>query len=138
MSHDLGVTILILIVYVLAVMRLVRLVNFDTVLDPLRIRIARRAQTAKSAGEEAEVNMQPIAAELHLRTMARWNTLAYFIGCPWCVGFWLSLATAIVPVVLVGWPWWAAFGVALATSHLVGLAAPLSADEDIEIVENDE
>lgn len=135
---SLGLTVLILVLYVLAVMRLVRLINYDTVLDPLRLWIARRAQTAKSAGEEAESNMQPVASALHLRTMARWNTLAYFLGCPWCVGFWISLGTAIVPVSIIGWPWWALPGVALGCSQIVGLLAPLSADEDIEIVADGE
>lgn len=111
--------IVVLVVYVLAVMRVVRLVNYDTVLDWLRIVIARRAR--EDTRSEAE--------------RARWSVMEYFLGCPWCVGFWLCLATAIVPVVIVGWPWWALFAVALATSHLVGMLAPLSADDGIEIVE---
>lgn len=94
-------------VYVLAVMRLTRLVNYDTVLDPIRIRLARRFGPG--------------------------STLVYFVGCPWCVSFWIALATAIFPVWNVGMQWWWIFPVALATSMLVGLFAPLSAEEfDIE------
>lgn len=137
MSVSFGVAVLILVVYVLAVMRLVRLVNYDTVLDPLRVWIARRAQAAKSAADEANDAGQPIMAQAHSRRMARWNTLSYFLGCPWCVGFWLALATAIVPVMTMGWPWWAVFGVGFACSYLVGLVAPLSAD-DLEIVDGNQ
>lgn len=139
MNHSLGLTILILIVYVLAVMRLVRLVNYDTVLDPLRLAVERRVVTARTIADQTEYADQNDAVANHFRRrQAQWATLAYFLGCPWCVGFWLSLATAIVPALILGWPWWALFGVALATSHLVGIAAPLSADEDIEIVANGE
>lgn len=140
MNHSLGLTILILIVYVLAVMRLVRLVNYDTVLDPLRLAVERRVVTARTIADQTELRADEndAVAKHFRRRQAQWATLAYFLGCPWCVGFWLSLATAIVPVLILGWPWWALFGVALATSHLVGIAAPLSADEDIEIVANGE
>ncbi|WAB09184.1 hypothetical protein SEA_LITTLEMUNCHKIN_8 [Gordonia phage LittleMunchkin] len=102
-------TILVLVIYVLAVMRVVRLINFDTVLDPLRNAI--------------------------LKALGRESMLLYFITCPWCVGFWVALATAILPVIVVGWAWWALFPVALATSHLVGAFAGLTADEDMEIEE---
>lgn len=101
------------VVYVLAVARLTRLVNHDTILDPVRITVAR------VFGPDSAV--------------------VYFLGCPWCVGMWLSLATAILPVLLVGLPWWWFILVGLATSHVIGLAAPLAADEDmdIETVEED-
>ena len=134
MNISLGYASLVLVLYVLAVMRLVRLVNYDTVLDPLRLLIARRASTARIASDEAYAAGQPIAGAAHSRRRARWNTLAYFLECPWCVGFWLSLATAVVPVLIIGWPWWAVVGVAFACSQLVGMLAPLSA-EDVQIVE---
>lgn len=106
---SLGMTILVLVIYVLAVMRVVRLINFDTVLDPLRNTL--------------------------LKALGRDHTLIYFITCPWCVGFWVALASAIIPVLIVGWPWWALIGIALATSHLVGAFAGLTADEEMEIEE---
>ncbi|EHI13158.1 hypothetical protein KEK_08252 [Mycolicibacterium thermoresistibile ATCC 19527] len=134
-SAAMGFTILVLVIYVLAVARLVRLVNFDTVLDPVRVLIARRAALADRAAAEAGDAGREASAELYRRRAGRWNTLAYFVACPWCVGFWLALATAPIPVGIMGWPWWAVFGVALAASHVVGLMAPLSADEEIEIVE---
>ncbi|MEU9805441.1 DUF1360 domain-containing protein [Mycobacterium sp. NPDC050853] len=137
MNTGLGLTVLILIIYVLAVMRLVRLINYDTILDPLRLWIAHRANTARIASDEAQTAGHPITARAHSRRMGRWNVLADFLGCPWCVGFWLSLAAAVVPVHVIGWPWWSVFGVALACSYLVGLVAPLSADP-VEILSGDD
>ncbi|AWN04211.1 hypothetical protein FDJ57_gp10 [Gordonia phage Sour] len=102
-------TVLVLVIYVLAVMRVVRLINYDTVLDTPRIAIV------KVFGPESKV--------------------VYFVTCPWCVGFWVALASAIIPVLIIGWPWWALIGIALATSHLVGAFAGLTADEDMEIEE---
>ncbi|WP_100458947.1 DUF1360 domain-containing protein [Mycobacteroides abscessus] len=136
MNTGLGLTVLIFIIYVLAVMRLVRLINYDTILDPVRLWIAHRANLAMIAADEARTAGHPVTAQSHTRRMARWNLLAEFLGCPWCVGFWLALAAAVAPVHIIGWPWWAVFGVALACSYVVGLAAPLTADE-MEIVSRD-
>jgi hypothetical protein len=103
----LGYAILVLTIYVLAVARVTRLINYDAVLDRPRAAVVR---------------------------FVRGNpTVVYFLTCPWCVGMWVALASAVLPVRLIGWPWWALLPVALACSHLVGLAAPLSADDDIEI-----
>ena len=126
--------ILVLVVYLLASARLTRLINYDTLTDPFRLAIARRAETARQAAIEAEVNQQITTAELHSRRQERWLTAYEFAGCAWCIGFWVSLAGSVAPVVIVGWPWWATLPLALAASHLIGLFAPLSADEDIEIV----
>ncbi|OMB79276.1 DUF1360 domain-containing protein [Mycolicibacterium conceptionense] len=135
MNHTIGMTLLVLAVYVLAVMRLVRLINYDTILDPLRLWIARRANAARAAAAEADAADMPTQFAVFDRRMARWNLLAHFLKCPWCVGFWGSLVTAVVPVLVIGWPWWSVFGVALACSYLVGLAAPLTED-DLEIVDD--
>lgn len=137
MNIGLGLTILILVIYVLAVMRIVRLVNYDTILDPLRLWIAHRSNTALIAADEAHASSKPITAQAHSRRVARWNLLADFLGCPWCVGFWLSLAVAVVPVHVIGWPWWSLLGVAFACSYLVGLLAPLTADP-VEILSDDD
>jgi hypothetical protein len=50
--------------------------------------------------------------------------LATFIGCPWCLGFWISLAG------FAAWHWWSHYGTVLialpfAVSALVGLIAKL-------------
>jgi hypothetical protein len=99
--------VLVLSIYVLATMRLTRLVNADTILDPVRIKMAQMF------GPQS-------------------GTLEFF-GCPWCVGFWISLAGAAVPVAVLGWSWWWMLPLGLACSQIVGMLAPLSSDEDLEI-----
>lgn len=97
----------VLIVYVLAVMRLTRLLTADTVLDPVRIWLARKF------GPE--------------------STVLEFLGCPWCVGFWLSLAAAPAVVAYFGWSWWWLVPLGLACSQLVGMVSPWFSDEDIAV-----
>lgn len=115
---SLGYTVLVLVVYALAVMRVVRLINADTILDPVRIAIARRARD--DARSETE--------------RGRWSTLEYFTGCPWCVSMWVAAATVWVPM------WHADNRVAqyvalvLAVSHLVGVLARFTDADDIAIV----
>lgn len=105
--YDTDMAHLVLILYVLAAMRLTRLVNADTILDPVRIRLARLF------GPE--------------------STLLEFLGCPWCVGFWISLAAAVVPVLVLHFPWWWTLPLGLACSQIVGMLSPWSSDEDLAI-----
>lgn len=126
----LGYVILVLALYVLAVMRVVRLLNHDTVLDGARAWVATRAATANAAAAEANAANHTTLGDAHQARAARWNTLIYWASCPWCVGFWVCVASAFLPVWIVGWPWWALFPVGFATSHLVGVAADLSAPDD--------
>lgn len=101
------------VVYVLAVMRVTRLINSDAILDPMRVKLVRRF------GPKSFV--------------------VYFVMCPWCVGFWVCLGTAWIPM------WFAHaavaqyVGYALAASHLIGLFSPLASndDSDVEVVEVD-
>ena len=116
-----GYTVLILVIYVLAAARLTRLVNADTVLDGPRLAIARRARDTAASGPERR----------------RWTTSLYFVQCPWCVGFWICLFSAYLPVHLVRWPWWALVPVALAASHLIGVFAFAADTEEIEVQESD-
>ncbi|AER47657.1 DUF1360 domain-containing protein [Mycobacterium phage Dori] len=133
MNLGLGVTVLILVVYVLAVARVTRLINYDVVLDFARLWVARRAGSALTAAEEAESADQWTVGELHRNRHARWNVVLEFMGCPWCVGWWVALAGAVPVVIVLEWSWWALVPVALACSYLVGLVAPLTADEiDVE------
>lgn len=104
--------VLVLAVYTLAIMRLTRLINYDAILDRPRSALVR---------------------------FVRGNpTVVYFISCPWCVGFWLCAATAWVPL----WHHDNAVAryvaVALAASMVIGLAAPLSADDDMAIESDDD
>ena len=98
-------TVLVLTIYVLVVMRLTRLVNADTILDPLRIRVAHRYGPA--------------------------STVVEFLGCPWCVGMWFALLLAIPVISFLGWSWWLLIPLGLACSQLVGMFAPLFSDDDI-------
>ncbi|WYA78757.1 hypothetical protein Vic_00011 [Mycolicibacterium phage Vic9] len=103
-----------LVVYALAAARVTRLINFDAVLDRPRVALVQL------------VRGNPV--------------VVYFIRCPWCVGFWVTLATAWIPL----WHWdnraFQFIAVALAVSHLIGIAAPLSADDDsdVEVADDDE
>jgi hypothetical protein len=98
--------ILALVIYVLVVMRLTRLVNADTILDPLRIRVAHRFGPGSG--------------------------FVYFLSCPWCVGMWISLILAIPFVSYINAPWWSWLPIGLACSQLVGMFAPLYNDDELE------
>lgn len=132
-AMSLGHTILVLVIYVLAVASVVRLINYDTILDFVRIAISSRAEAAYTAAGEAETMQQPVIAAEHMKRMGRWNTCLHFMACPWCVSFWVALPTSYVPVSLIGWPAWALIPVTLATRYVVGTAAPLSADKDMTL-----
>jgi hypothetical protein len=103
-------TVLILVLWVLAVMRVTRLINFDTIMDWLHIRVARRF------GPNS------------------WQLL--FLSCPWCVGMWVAAGTAWAPILLTDGDlsWWTYPLLFLSASMIVGLAAPLSSEDD-EMVE---
>jgi hypothetical protein len=133
---DLGHQTLILFLYVLAVARMTRLINADSVLDPVRLIPAHRLRGAQLVVKEAVLSGQHARDEIFKRSVQRWTTLIYFLACPWCVGFWLCLITAIVPVRLIGWPWWSLFPVALAASHLIGVSAFAADTEEAEVVES--
>ena len=100
-------TVLVLVLYVLAVMRLTRLINFDMIMDWIHVKAAYKF------------------------TPASWQV--EFLRCPWCVGMWVALGTTWFPIWLQGLSWWLYPLIALGTSMVVGIAAPLSSDDD-EIV----
>ena len=118
---SLGHTLLVLAIYVLTVATITRLINYDVILDPARLWIARRASTAHSAAAEAELNRMPTEAATATRRHRRWNVLSDFLVCPWCVGMWIALATAPIVIHVLAWPLWTWLPVALATRHLVGI-----------------
>ncbi|AYP69996.1 hypothetical protein I5G62_gp10 [Mycobacterium phage CRB2] len=136
--HLLGYAVLVLVIYTLAVMRIVRLINGDTILDRLRLIPARRAENAREAYQEAQALGQTARAELFKHSFHRWNKVLYFIGCPWCVSMWVAFSTVWIPL------WfhdnWVAryFAIALAVSHLVGLFARFADTEEIEIEDDDD
>lgn len=88
-----------IVLAVAATARLTRLVTADTITAPLRVAVVRKWGPSSMANE--------------------------FIHCAWCVGMWLSLATAALTVAALDLSWWLYLPLALAYSHVVGLAARL-------------
>jgi len=135
---SLGAQILVLVVYTLAVMRLTRLINADTILDRPRLAIAARAKAARKEADEATAYGQNARAETYHRKMTRWNKAMYFVQCPWCVGMWLVLTTAWVPLYVPENPVARYLAVALAASHLIGVCARFADTEEIDIEDVDD
>ena len=94
------------VIYVLAVARIVRLINYDAIFDRPRVAIVQ---------------------------LVRGNpTVVYFLTCPWCVGMWATLGTVWLPLYFADNLFVAYMGLALAASMVIGLASPLSADDALE------
>lgn len=128
---DLGHTLLVLALYVLVAARVTRLINYDTVLDPVRVWIARRMSAAATAAASREL---PDEKRPFLVRQRRWTGVADFLACPWCVGMWVSVALAPAPIAVLGWPSWTWTVLPLAASHLIGIADRW-VSEDMEIVD---
>lgn len=135
---DLGSPVLLLTLYVLAVMRLTRLVNADKITDRLRLYPAARLLAAQQLRRERLARGALVEAnELNSRIM-RWDKVVYYVGCPWCVGMWVAMGTAWAPLYLATNAVVQYVLVALAVSHLVGVFAVFSDTEDMEIVDGDD
>jgi hypothetical protein len=104
-----SLTFVILVLYVLAVMRVTRLINKDSITDPIRIAAMRRW------GEE--------------------STQAYFLQCPWCVSMWLSLISAPFVLSALDLSLWLWPLLAFAASHLTGIGAGLDPEETEIVIE---
>jgi hypothetical protein len=116
---ELGRLVLILLLYVLACARVTKLINSDVIFDPPRLAVARRARNPDVSDSRR----------------ARWATATYFLECPWCVGLWVCFAGAYPLMRLIHWPTWALVPVALAASHLIGVCARWTVDDDPEMEE---
>ena len=138
MNISTGYAVLVLIIYNLAVMRITRLINADTITSFVRVYPATKVREATLARNEAVAHGRGTEAARYARQEQRWATVFDFVQCPWCVGWWVALAGAAVPVWWIGWPWWAAFPVAAAASHVVGVCARFADTEEIEITEADD
>lgn len=125
----LGSIVLVLVIYVLVAARVTRSINYDKLLDWMRLWIARRASIAFKQAEESTTAEDQMQA---LRRCNRWNTLSDFVACPWCIGFWVSVALAPIAIELIGWPYWTLAVLPFAASHLIGVGDVL-ASEDMEI-----
>jgi hypothetical protein len=133
-NMSLGCTVLTLVVYTLAIMRVTRLINADTILDKLRLAIAQKMRQHHDLADkiEGDTALDENASQYYRQRERRWSTLMYFVQCPWCVSMWLALATAWIPL------WFNTnvvaryVGIALATSHLVGICARFADTEEID------
>lgn len=94
--------LLVLVLWVLAVMRVTRLINFDTVMNWLHNMVGN--------------------------TWGPGSWQAEFVSCPWCIGMWVALLTAWVPIFYPDNRGVQVLLLALAASMITGLFSPLSAD----------
>lgn len=88
---------------VLATYRLTRLIGWDVITRPIRVRLTRRS--------ESPDRMLPGYRQ----------TLWEFLNCPFCLGFWISLGIWAAWWVTPKWTVWLALPLAL--SAAVGLLA---------------
>lgn len=137
-------TVLVLVIWTLAVMRLTRLVNADTILDRPRLWLARRAVAARDEADEARNLGQTVRHRRLARTADRWEAVLAFFQCPWCVGMWVALATAWAPMLWLSWfadPWHLDLirylMLVLAASHIVGVLARFADTEEISFEDDD-
>lgn len=137
-------SLIVLIVWFLAVARVTRLINADTILDRPRLWLAGRAVDARADATEADQLGQAVRFVLLDRRAKRWETALAFTQCPWCVGMWLALLSAWAPMILLSWfarPWYldvvVYLALALAASHVVGLFARFADTEEISIEDDD-
>lgn len=115
---DMGLVVLTLMFWVLSAARITRAVNYDTVFDPARLWIAHRI----AAGQATLADTPPG------RGLRAWLTLQQFLGCPWCVGFWVCAATTPAVIIILDWSWWMFPILTLTGSHLIGASDRLVAD----------
>lgn len=135
---NLGYAILVLTIWALAVMRLTRLINADTILDAPRLWIAARVKESKLAADEAHALGQTVRSDIFRRRQHRWAKTMYFVQCPWCVGMWLAFVTAWVPLYFHTSQVARYIALALACSHLIGVCARFADTEEIEIEDDDD
>ncbi|MGA6208042.1 DUF1360 domain-containing protein [Nocardia testacea] len=91
------------VLYLLAVVRLTRLVVFDKIVEPFRALLVRR-----------------------LRQGSR---ITYVVHCPWCVSVWLAAAAAPPAILAAGLSWWTTPLLVFASSHVAGLLAEATLSE---------
>lgn len=128
-------TITALVVWALAVARVTRLVNADQITDWLRLYPARRVTSARAALDDAVLHNggRPVAV---LRDqIKRWAIVYDFLTCPWCVGMWVALTTAWLPLLFSQNRVVQYLGIALAVSHVVGVCARFADTEELEVVD---
>lgn len=129
--------LLVLVVFLLASMRLTRLINADTITDFVRVAIGNRVRSNEIQTDEAFGRNQIETARAAAKRASRWNGTFKFVQCPWCISWWVALPGAFcaVWVIKYGWTidWWAIVPLALAVSHLVGVLARFADTDEIEL-----
>lgn len=95
-------TVLILVVWVLAVARVTRLLTRDKLTEPFRAWVLDRR------GADSQV--------------------AYLVHCAWCSSVWIGFASAPAAVAAAGLSWWLLPVIALAGSHVVGMLSWLDTE----------
>lgn len=98
----------------LAAFRLTRLVGWDDLPPVVRFR-------AWALGERVEARSRPAGQDDVYVYLYRRPLLAHFVHCPFCVGFWISVAVYVAWALEPRWTLYAA--VPLALSAVVGLTA---------------
>lgn len=88
---------LVVLLYLLAVIRLTKLVVFDTITQPFRALLDRR--------------------------LRKGSRITYVVHCPWCISVWLGAAAAPFAVLAADLSWWTLPLLVFASSHLAGLLA---------------
>ena len=78
----------------LAAFRVYRLIGEDEILNRPRRWLLRLGNDWKQQGDPVPDNYR-----------AKWGT---FITCPWCAGFWISVAWWVAWLIWPGWTLWAA------------------------------
>ena len=126
---DFRLQILALVIYALCVMRLVRLINADRILDGWRLKLDDKERTALIERVQAKAANQTVAEAKAEKRRARWNAVNYLVTCPWCVSMWLAVPTAPLLFWWIGLP--IGFGVmyGFGVSQVVGMAAPSYTDQ---------
>lgn len=135
---SLGYVILVLVIFVVVVARITRLINADTILDKPRMWVATKARNAQLVAREAQAHGQTERERIFVSLTRRWETVLYFVQCPWCVSMWVAWGVGFVPVLLIGWPLWTVLPLGLMASHLVGVCARFADTEEMDIEDDAE
>lgn len=122
-------TFLVFLLTLGASLRLTRLAVHDTITKPFRDFLESR----ESAHLLAKALALPDTAEHHRHPP--WTFLRQLFDCPWCIGFWISLALSAVELhvqpIHEGPFWWTLPALTLSMSWLVGVLYTIAYTLDI-------
>lgn len=85
-------TLIVFLLTLAATLRLTRLAIHDAITRPFRDALASREARSAGTGWDPAGNRLPGPGPT--QSHARWSMLRKLFDCPWCIGFWISLATA--------------------------------------------